>query len=165
MAMEKPRVKVPNKAKKGEIIEVKTLVTHPMETGLRKDAAGKVVRRQQLTVLAQLGVAGEPEDVVRAAGEVVAGLEHVDRELRKIFLDLLAPDRDDARGADNERGSVGDRARRDHARRRGDARGPGGRRPRRLECMGLGVEDAQLAPSRPARRLAGPARREEGLRA
>lgn len=33
----KPRVKVPKKLKQGDIFEVKTLVTHPMETGLRKD--------------------------------------------------------------------------------------------------------------------------------
>ena len=83
------------------------------ELALVEHRVAELVRGQQLAVLAQLGVAGEPEDVVRAAGEVVAGLEHVDRELRKIFLDLLAPDRDDARGADNERGSVGDRARRE----------------------------------------------------
>ena len=33
----KPRVRVPKKVKKGEVFEVKTLVTHPMETGLRSD--------------------------------------------------------------------------------------------------------------------------------
>ena len=39
----KPRLRVPTTAKKGEVIEVKTLITHPMETGQRKDAEGKVV--------------------------------------------------------------------------------------------------------------------------
>jgi sulfur-oxidizing protein SoxZ len=43
---EKPRLKVPKEAKKGEIIEIKTLLSHPMETGLRKDAAGKVIPRK-----------------------------------------------------------------------------------------------------------------------
>ncbi len=41
----KPRVRVQAKAKKGELVEVKTLVTHPMESGQRKDADGKVVPR------------------------------------------------------------------------------------------------------------------------
>ena len=41
----KPRVRVPNKAKKSELVEVKTLITHPMESGQRKDADGKLVSR------------------------------------------------------------------------------------------------------------------------
>ena len=32
-----PRVRVPKKIKKGEVFEVKTLVEHPMETGMRKE--------------------------------------------------------------------------------------------------------------------------------
>ena len=43
---EKPRLKVPKEAKKGEIIEIKTLLSHPMETGLRKDSAGKEIPRK-----------------------------------------------------------------------------------------------------------------------
>ena len=41
----KPRIRVADKARKGEVIEVKTLITHPMETGLRKDAEGKLLPR------------------------------------------------------------------------------------------------------------------------
>lgn len=41
----KPRLRVPTTAKKGEVIEVKTLITHPMENGQRKDADGKLVPR------------------------------------------------------------------------------------------------------------------------
>ena len=41
----KPRLRVPANAKKGELVEVKTLITHPMETGQRKDADGKLVPR------------------------------------------------------------------------------------------------------------------------
>lgn len=41
----KPRLRVPTTAKKGEVIEVKTLVTHPMENGQRKGADGKLVPR------------------------------------------------------------------------------------------------------------------------
>lgn len=42
----KPRVKVPNKAAAGEIITIKTLISHEMETGLRKDKDGNVIPRQ-----------------------------------------------------------------------------------------------------------------------
>lgn len=40
-----PRVRIPEKAKVGEIIEIKTLVQHVMETGNRKTSDGKVVPR------------------------------------------------------------------------------------------------------------------------
>lgn len=42
----KPRIRVPANPKKGEVIEVKTLITHPMETGQRKDAAGATIPRK-----------------------------------------------------------------------------------------------------------------------
>jgi hypothetical protein len=37
----KPRIKVPKQATAGEAINIKTLISHKMETGLRKDADGK----------------------------------------------------------------------------------------------------------------------------
>lgn len=37
MAKPKPRVKLPKKAAKGEVIQIKTLISHTMETGQRKD--------------------------------------------------------------------------------------------------------------------------------
>lgn len=40
-----PRVKVPKSVNIGEVIEVKTLATHIMETGNRKDATGRVIPR------------------------------------------------------------------------------------------------------------------------
>jgi len=43
---EKPRLKVPKEAKKGEVIEIKTLLSHVMETGQRKDAAGNLIPRK-----------------------------------------------------------------------------------------------------------------------
>ena len=49
---EKPRLKIPKEAKKGEIIEIKTLLSHPMETGLRKDAAGNTVPRKIISKFA-----------------------------------------------------------------------------------------------------------------
>jgi sulfur-oxidizing protein SoxZ len=43
---DKPRIKVPKEAKKGEVVEIKTLLAHPMESGLRKDDAGALVPRK-----------------------------------------------------------------------------------------------------------------------
>jgi sulfur-oxidizing protein SoxZ len=43
--MIKPRIKLPDSAKAGDIIDIKTVVTHPMETGNRKDAEGKPIAR------------------------------------------------------------------------------------------------------------------------
>src|SRR5438067_10622659 len=48
----KPRLRVPASAKKGELVEVKTLITHPMENGQRKDADGKLVPRLIVSSLA-----------------------------------------------------------------------------------------------------------------
>lgn len=42
----KPRVKVPKKASAGDIITIKTLVTHKMESGQRKDKEGNVIPRK-----------------------------------------------------------------------------------------------------------------------
>jgi sulfur-oxidizing protein SoxZ len=41
-----PRVRVPSTVAKGEIFEIKALITHPMETGLRRDSTGKVIPRK-----------------------------------------------------------------------------------------------------------------------
>ena len=43
---DKPRLRIPETAKKGDIIQIKTLASHPMETGLRKDADGKPIPRK-----------------------------------------------------------------------------------------------------------------------
>ena len=43
--MNKPRIKLPESVKIGEIIDVKTVVTHVMETGNRKDAEGRPIPR------------------------------------------------------------------------------------------------------------------------
>jgi sulfur-oxidizing protein SoxZ len=42
---EKPRIKLPRDAKKGEIIQIKTLVAHIMESGQRRDKDGKIIPR------------------------------------------------------------------------------------------------------------------------
>jgi len=43
--MAKPRVKAPKTAAPGEIIEIKTLISHKMESGQRKDKSGNVIPR------------------------------------------------------------------------------------------------------------------------
>jgi sulfur-oxidizing protein SoxZ len=43
---EKPRLKVPKEARKGEVIEIKTLIAHVMESGQRKDKDGKPIPRK-----------------------------------------------------------------------------------------------------------------------
>ena len=42
-------VKVPSQAKKGEIIEVRTLASHTMETGFRHSDTGKLIPRDIIT--------------------------------------------------------------------------------------------------------------------
>ena len=44
-------INVPAKAKRGEIIEIKTLMSHIMETGYRHTTAGEVVPRNIITSL------------------------------------------------------------------------------------------------------------------
>src|SRR3712207_4791480 len=47
MADVKPRIRLDKKtAQKGDLIEVKTLVSHVMESGQRRDSAGNVVPRK-----------------------------------------------------------------------------------------------------------------------
>ncbi len=47
MSNVKPRVKVPKSAAAGEVITIKTLISHPMESGQRKDSkTGEVIPRK-----------------------------------------------------------------------------------------------------------------------
>ena len=41
----KPRVKVPKKAAAGDTVTIKTLISHKMESGQRKDKEGNVIPR------------------------------------------------------------------------------------------------------------------------
>ncbi len=43
--MAKPRIKVPKKVSAGDVITIKTLVSHKMESGQRKDKEGKPIPR------------------------------------------------------------------------------------------------------------------------
>ena len=44
----KIRVRVPKNVKKGEVVQIKTLIGHKMETGLRKNKKGKKIPRKIL---------------------------------------------------------------------------------------------------------------------
>ena len=46
MATPKPRIKAPKTASPGEIVEIKTLISHPMESGQRKDGDGNPIPRK-----------------------------------------------------------------------------------------------------------------------
>ena len=45
-----PRIRIPRSARAGEVIEIRTLIEHPMETGLRQEA-GRALPRDMLTRL------------------------------------------------------------------------------------------------------------------
>ena len=43
--MAAPRIAVPETATKGEVIEIRTLISHPMENGFNFDLSGKLIPR------------------------------------------------------------------------------------------------------------------------
>ena len=47
--MARAHINVPPKAKRGEVIEIKTLISHTMETGFRPDNTGKAIPRDITT--------------------------------------------------------------------------------------------------------------------
>jgi sulfur-oxidizing protein SoxZ len=57
--MQNPRVKLPDKAKVGEVIQIKTLISHLMETGQRKDPDGKPIPRKIINAFSAK-FAGQP---------------------------------------------------------------------------------------------------------
>ena len=46
--MYKTRISVPASARPGEIIEIRTLIAHPMESGFRRDPSGTLIPRNIL---------------------------------------------------------------------------------------------------------------------
>ena len=58
-----PRIRMSDTAKAGEVMEIKTLISHPMETGLRKDSSGKPIPRQ---IIKQFVVKFDGQEVMRA---------------------------------------------------------------------------------------------------
>jgi len=47
----KPRLKVESPAQRGDVVEVRTLVSHPMETGYRRALDGARISRDVLTTM------------------------------------------------------------------------------------------------------------------
>jgi len=47
-----PRIRAPRSARAGEVVEIRTLMEHPMETGLRQEG-GRSVPRDMLTRMAE----------------------------------------------------------------------------------------------------------------
>jgi sulfur-oxidizing protein SoxZ len=45
MAVAKALIRVPAQATRGEVIEIKVLISHPMESGLRRDDMGRPIPR------------------------------------------------------------------------------------------------------------------------
>lgn len=43
-----PRIRAPRSARAGEVVEIRTLIEHPMETGLRQEG-GRTIPRDMLT--------------------------------------------------------------------------------------------------------------------
>jgi len=43
--MSRPRIRLPEQARVGEVIEIKTLISHVMETGQRREADGRTIPR------------------------------------------------------------------------------------------------------------------------
>jgi sulfur-oxidizing protein SoxZ len=61
--MARPLINVPPKAKRGQVIEVKTLISHVMETGFRPSSIGEVLPRDIIT---QLVCSYNGEEIFRA---------------------------------------------------------------------------------------------------
>ncbi|CTQ51228.1 thiosulfate oxidation carrier complex protein SoxZ [Jannaschia donghaensis] len=57
----KPRVRVPKEASAGEAIQIKTLISHPMESGQRKDDDGNTIPR---SIINRFTVEFEGENVI-----------------------------------------------------------------------------------------------------
>lgn len=50
--MNKPRIRLPDLIRIGDVIEIKTLIGHVMETGQRRDSDGRIVPRNIINAFA-----------------------------------------------------------------------------------------------------------------
>ena len=104
MSKPKPRIRLDKKeAKKGDLVEVKTLISHVMESGQRRDSAGKVIPRKIINKFTagerQTGVRGrlragglrQPLHAVQVPGRGIRpGDAHLDRRRR---LEIVAEEK------------------------------------------------------------------------
>ena len=44
------RVQIPQRAKRGDVIEVRIVIQHAMETGFRRDAVGQLIKRNVINI-------------------------------------------------------------------------------------------------------------------
>jgi sulfur-oxidizing protein SoxZ len=44
------RVQIPKEARRGEVIEVRIVIQHPMETGFRRDDVGRIIKRNVINI-------------------------------------------------------------------------------------------------------------------
>ena len=58
-----PRVRMPATAKAGEVIEVKTLIAHEMESGQRRDTNGQIVPRK---IIKQFTASFNGQEIMRS---------------------------------------------------------------------------------------------------
>jgi len=61
--MSQARIRLPATIKKGDVFEVKTLITHIMESGQRREADGKLVPRR---IIKQFACSYNGQEVIRA---------------------------------------------------------------------------------------------------
>ncbi|MFH5926876.1 thiosulfate oxidation carrier complex protein SoxZ [Roseomonas xinghualingensis] len=61
--MARTLINLPRSARRGEVIEIRTLIAHPMETGYRPDASGAVVPRD---IIRRFACTYDGEEVFRA---------------------------------------------------------------------------------------------------
>ena len=61
--MRATRIVMPAEAKKGSVVEIKTLINHEMETGYRRDSVGKAIPRD---IIKAFSVTYAGEEVFRA---------------------------------------------------------------------------------------------------
>jgi sulfur-oxidizing protein SoxZ len=61
--MARALINVPAKAKRGEVIEIKTMISHTMETGFRPDSTGRPIPRD---IISELVCKYNGEEIFRA---------------------------------------------------------------------------------------------------
>jgi sulfur-oxidizing protein SoxZ len=58
-----PLINVPASAKRGDVVEIKTLIRHPMETGYRRGISGEVIARD---IISSFSCTYNGEEIFRA---------------------------------------------------------------------------------------------------
>ena len=82
----KPRVKAPKKAAVGDVVTIKTTISHRMESGQRKGKDGNLIPRG-IAIPAQSVIKGDGRSVSIAAASIVAKIrrDYVMRDLAQHF--------------------------------------------------------------------------------